>query len=281
VAKNDAFRDEVYRAYYEFFELAERKRRWSVFDDVPWEKLSAEFNDADAALLAETFQGVEMYLPDYVSQGINIVRENFGTAWFSANWAYEESKHAFALREYLVRSGQRTVDQMRDYEKAILGKRWTLPFSSARQMTFYGAIQELATFMMYKHQLDRASERGDAVLSTIYSFIARDEAAHADFYRKVIQLELIEDRAGTIRDMAFVFRHFRMPADDLVPDYDSRTELMRRDGGVDRGVFLKEVWFPTLKKLGVTRQEVTQAGIDARKGPATPEETDAQRQSPS
>src|SRR5207302_854387 len=110
--RSDAFREAVYREYMEFFEKAERNRRWSVFNDIPWDALSPEKNDEGAALLAETFLGVEMYLPDYVSKGINAVRETFGQAWFNANWGYEESKHGFALREYLVRSGQRTQEQM-------------------------------------------------------------------------------------------------------------------------------------------------------------------------
>jgi acyl-[acyl-carrier-protein] desaturase len=263
--RSDAFREAVYREYMEFFEKAERNRRWSVFNDIPWDELDPAKNDEEAAMLAETFVGVEMYLPDYVSGGINVVRETFGQAWFNANWGYEESKHAFSLREWLVRSGQRTQEQMREFEKAILGKQWQLPFSTARQMTFYGAVQEQATFMMYKHQLDRARERGDEVLAAIYGFISKDEAAHADFYRKVMALELVEDRPGTVRDMALVFKNFRMPADDLVPDYERRTQKMRENGGVDRGVFLREVWFPTLKKLDVTRQDITQATSEIRK----------------
>ena len=256
---SDSFRQAVYREYMTFFERAEKNRRWNLFTDVPWEKLDPQSACPHAALNAETFVGVESYLPDYVSQGINCVRSMFGQAWFSANWGYEESKHALSLREYLVRSGQRTEQQMFAYEKAVLAKQWKLPFETPRQMTFYGAVQEQATFMMYKHQLELARQRGDDVLAAIYGFIARDEAAHADFYRRVTQLELQDDREGSITDMALVFKNFKMPGTDLVPDYAKRTEKMRASSGVDRGVFLKEVWFPTLKKLGVTRTEVTRA----------------------
>jgi acyl-[acyl-carrier-protein] desaturase len=265
MAKSERFREEVYRAYMQFFELAEKNRRWSIFEDVPWDRLDPSSYDADAALNAETFIGVESYLPDYVSGGINVVREMFGQAWFSANWGYEESKHALSLREYLVRSGQRTAKEMFDFEAAILGKKWTLPFSTARQMTFYGAVQEQATFMMYKHQRELARDRGDAVLEAIYGLIGRDEAAHADFYRKVTLLELEEDREGAVADMALVFKNFQMPGVDLVPDYGPRTDVMRKTGGVDRGVFLKEVWFPTLKKLGITREEITAATARLRR----------------
>ncbi len=259
MAISNQHREALYREYMEFFERAERNRRWNVFNDVPWEKLDPATYSEDSALCAETFVGVESYLPDYVSSGINIVREAFGRAWFAANWAYEESKHALSLREYLTRSGQRTEAQMFDYEEAIFRNRWQLPFETARQMTFYGAIQEQATLMMYKHQLGLARQRQDKVLEVIYAFIAKDEAAHADFYRKVMALEIEEARDDSILDMALVFSKFRMPGVGLVPDYDSRTDVMRKSGGVDRGVFFKEVWFPTLKKLGVSREEVTQA----------------------
>jgi acyl-[acyl-carrier protein] desaturase len=263
--RSDRFRADIYGMFVEFFEKAEKNRRWNIFSDIPWEKHDASKNEEEIALLAETFLGVEMYLPDYVSNGIAMVRETFGQCYFSANWAHEELKHALALREYLVRSGQRTPEEMLAYEKAILSREWKPPFETARQMTFYASIQEQATFMMYKHQLERSRERGDVVLDTIYGFIAKDEAAHADFYRRVTELELIEDRKGTIDDMALVFRRFKMPAHDLVPDYERRTAKMRQDNGIDRGVFLKEVWFPTLKKLGVTRAEITQASTQQRR----------------
>src|SRR5688572_17662969 len=166
--RNDAFRERVYRQYMEFFELAERNRRWSLFDDIPWSELDASKSDEEAVLNAETFCGVEMYLPDYVAGGINVVRDMFGQAWFQANWGYEEQKHALALREFLVRSGHRTQSQMFAYEKRILSLQWDRPFNTARQMTFYGAIQEGATHMMYRHQQQRAASRGDTVLARIY-----------------------------------------------------------------------------------------------------------------
>src|SRR5688572_5025615 len=120
MSKNDTYRERVYRLYMEFFELAEKNRRWSVFDDVPWDQIDPTKTDEEAALNAETFVGVEMYLPDYVSSGINIVRDTFGQGWFQANWGYEESKHALVLREFLLRCGKRTKEQMFDYEKRIL-----------------------------------------------------------------------------------------------------------------------------------------------------------------
>ncbi len=42
--------DKFYRAYMEFFEIAERKRRWNLFDDVPWDRLSAVTNSEERAI---------------------------------------------------------------------------------------------------------------------------------------------------------------------------------------------------------------------------------------
>jgi acyl-[acyl-carrier-protein] desaturase len=41
----------------------------------------------------------------------------------------------------------------------------------------------------------------------------------------------------------------------LLPSYDSRVEVMRT-AGIDRGVFLTEVWGPVLKRLHLTRHDL-------------------------
>src|SRR5215210_7671052 len=128
--------EKLYREYLAFFEKAEREH---------------------LALCAETFCSVEMYLPDYVAGGINVVRNYFGQAWFQANWGYEESKHSLALTHYLIRSGKRTEGEMFDLQNKIFAKKWDLPFSTARQMTFYGCVQEMATFVIYVKHRERAA----------------------------------------------------------------------------------------------------------------------------
>ncbi len=147
-----ALEDRLYGLYMEFFEKAERERRWNVFNDIPWDDVNPEASD-HLALCAETFASVEMFLPDYVAGGINSVRDYFGRAWFQANWGYEESKHSLALAEYLQRSGKRTREQWFDLQKQIFSQEWKAPFKTARQMTCYGMIQEQATFVIYcKHR---------------------------------------------------------------------------------------------------------------------------------
>jgi acyl-[acyl-carrier-protein] desaturase len=257
--------DKLFKEYLQFFEKAERERRWNVFNDVPWDKVNRDATE-ELALCAETFCSVEMYLPDYVAGGINVVRKYFGQAWFQANWAYEESKHSLALMQYLLRSGKRTEEQMSDLQTRIFDKTWKLPFATARQMTFYGCVQEMATFVIYVKHRDRAAAENDECLRTIYDLVARDEIAHTRFYQGVIKVLLEEDREGTLADMAHVFANFRMPGVDLVPDYDARI-LKMREAGIDRAVFIQKVYMPILKYLGVDRHEMLtaqRAAIGAR-----------------
>ncbi len=254
--------ERLYREYMEFFEKAERERRWSVFSDIPWDNIPKDNGPAEAddmlALCAETFASVEMYLPDYVAGGLNVVRDYFGTGWFQANWGYEESKHSLALGEWLVRSGKRSKEQWFGLQKKIFAKKWHAPFDTARRMTAYGMVQEQATFLIYCKHREMARRAGDECLWSIYNYVARDEVAHARFYMKVLKVLMDEDRDGTLADLAHVFANFRMPGVNLVPDYDARI-LKMREAGIDRRVFISKVYLPLLRLLGVSRHEMLAA----------------------
>jgi acyl-[acyl-carrier-protein] desaturase len=261
-------REQMYRAYMEFFDTAERKRRWNPLRDIPWDKLDASKSCERKAVCAETFCGVELYVPDYTANGFNLTRSIFGHAWFQANWGYEESKHALVLREYLVRSGMRTQAQYDAFEDRILGQVWNLPFHTRRQMTCYGALQEAATYLIYRNQREQAHREGDELLETLYFYVSRDEAAHMGFYRQVLAFELAEDRQGTLEDLAHVLHHFRMPGVALIPGYDERLGV--EGVGVTPQLFLKHGVFPTLRYLGTSRTELMTAHRQAMARSAAP-----------
>ena len=247
----------MYRTYLEFFEIAERKRRWSVFDDIPWEALDASTNSEQKAVCIETFCAEELYLPDYTAGGVRLTRPMFGAAWFQACWSYEESKHGLVLREYLTRSGLRSGAQCAAFEDQLYSQVWHLPFGTYRQMICYGALQEAATYLAYKAQKDKADRDGDPVLQAIFSYLSRDEAAHAGFYRAVVALELSEDRVGTIIDLASVISQFKMPGDGLIPDYQER--LRSSGAGISTRLFVEHGLLPTLRTLGTSRAELKTA----------------------
>ncbi|MDP3274582.1 MAG: acyl-ACP desaturase [Deltaproteobacteria bacterium] len=253
----------MYQMYATFFDKAEKERRWNPFEDIPWDRINPDVTD-NLALCAETFLCVEAYLPDYIAGGLNVVRPSFGQLWFTANWGYEESKHSTALLEWLLRSKKRTEEQVFDLMHTLHEKRWTLPFNTSRQMTIYGCFQEQATFVIYCRQEQVAIEQKCEALRAVYRYAARDEVAHARFYMEVVKVLLEEDRDGTLLDIAHVSKHFQMPGVGVVPDYEARISVMREESNVDRDLFLQKVFFPTLKLLGVTRQDLVAVSAKAR-----------------
>jgi len=99
--------------YLKFFQRAEEKRRWNMERDIPWDKVNPEASCLTATIV-QFFSAVEMYLPDYTSKMMQMIRQSRGRAWFHANWGYEESKHSIVLEDWLLRSGKRTEEQIRD-----------------------------------------------------------------------------------------------------------------------------------------------------------------------
>jgi acyl-[acyl-carrier-protein] desaturase len=158
-----------------------------------------------------------------------------------------------AFREYLSRTGLRSEAELAALESETFSRRWKLPFQTIRQMACYGALQEGATYTAYNVQRNLARSTGDQVLERIFFLVGRDEAAHAAFYRSMIQLELSEDRGATIADLAYVLAHFKMPGDGLIPNYVRR--LQGSGAGIGPRLFLARVVWPLLNILGITRKE--------------------------
>lgn len=250
-------RSQYYRAAIDYLEIAERKRDWKLFDDIPWEKIDRSKNSDQKSTCIETFCAEEMYLPDYSSHGARMTRDLYGASCFQARWSFEESRHGLVFREYLTRSGLRSEDEVESLEKMVFSRSWLPPFPTVRQMSCYGAIQEGATYIAYKAQKEKAEVEGDSVLKAIFTNVAGDEAAHAGFYRKVVEIELGADREATICDFAHVLANFRMPGDGLIPHYHERLKF--GGGGISARQFMESVVLTTLRSLGITRAELKAA----------------------
>jgi len=146
-------------------------------------------------------------------------------------------------------------------ETDVFSHSWKAPFATRLQMSCYGALQESATYLAYRAQKDRAELESDAPLEAIFFLLSRDEAAHAGFYRSMIEIEMDEDRVGTLADLAYVIANFRMPGDGLLPGY--RENLRVGGGGISPRVFLTRAVFPLLKQLGTSRDELKSASAAA------------------
>ncbi len=244
-----------FELYQEFFNRAEAERRWNVQKDIPWDKANPKVQD-EIALIVESFMAVELYLPDYTSKILELVRKSRGRAWFQANWGYEESKHSLVLEQWLLASGKRSKKELDVFIDQVLAHEWTLPFQTPRQMMIYTTFQELSTGLNYRNLRRRAIEQGDAALAAGLSLVARDESAHYQFFQDGVKLYLKEDRDGTLEDIRLVLEQFRMPAHDLIPDWEHRGEVIVGQKIFSDRIFFKDIMRPILTVLGTNRQEL-------------------------
>jgi acyl-[acyl-carrier-protein] desaturase len=248
--------DALYRHFRDYFDLAERKRRWSIRDDVPWDQCNRSLNPAIADIV-ETFCAVELYLPDYLSKLIPQVRANRGRAWMLANWGYEECKHSMVFEDWLVKSRHRTDEQVADMHREVFSHEWELPYDNARAMICYTTFQELATQIHYtrlRTEVRRAG--GCAALERALTLVSTDEAAHADFFRRSLEIYLQYDRPGTLEQIRRVVNTFKMPAVHMLADSSRRMADVKRMRVFDEDIFMALVYEPILQKLGVSRKEL-------------------------
>jgi acyl-[acyl-carrier-protein] desaturase len=245
----------LYKLYREFFDLAERKRRWSLTADIPWEKVNPAINPAVADVV-ETFLTVELYLPDYVANAMSRWRSSRACAWFYANWGYEESKHSLALGDWLLRSKNRTDKQMADLEDRVFQWQWNVPHDSPVAMLAYAMTQELATGLNYRNLQLQLAESADPALSKILGFLGVDEQAHHNFFLRAVQLFLQHDRPDTLRQLNRVMHNFSMPAINELADGQRRIEAIEALHVFDGHMYVRDVYLPILDTLGVSRAEL-------------------------
>ena len=242
--------DAIYSTYMRFFEIAEDRRRWNLFKDIPWDKTNPNATELLGDFV-EQFCGVELYLPDYTSKLLTMLRRSRGRGWFLANWGYEESKHSLTLEKWLITSGKRSEENVKDFSDVVLEGEWDPPFSEPRQMMIYGMIQELATHVNYKRLRQMARDEGDNALAVALRFIAIDEMSHFGFYRDVVKVYMAIDEDNTKADIAYVFKHFVMPAQKIVPGAEERALRMAESGLYGPREYIKLVKEPIETALGL------------------------------
>jgi len=251
---NPETRAKIWLAYREYFDLAERKRRWNIREDIPWDSVNKDIDPAIADVI-QTFCMIELYLPDYLSKQLPQVRNNRGRAWMLANWGYEESKHSMVLEDWLVRSGHRSEKQVESMVDGVNEKEWMLKYNSPKASVIYTMMQELATQLNYRN-LRRVAGGKCPALDKVLELVSTDEAAHAQFFRKLTQIYLEDDRASTIAEFKLVANTFSMPADQLLADGRQRVADVKALKIFDEQVYLEEVYKPLVQRLGLSRDEL-------------------------
>ena len=246
----------LWRLFRDYFDKAERRRRWSLRDDIPWGQCNRSLAPV-VAYVVESFCAVELYLPDYLARALPRARPSRARAWFYANWGYEESKHSLALGDWLLKSGMRSEEQLADLEGTVFARQWDLPHDNTVAMLAYAMTQELATWLNYRNLRRRVAELGgDPALEKLLTLVAVDERAHHGFFLECVQLYLKQDAEGTLEQLRRVMNHFAMPAIYQLADTRQRVARIKELGIFDDDLYYREVYLPILAALGVTRQEM-------------------------
>ena len=247
----------LWALYRNFFDQAEKSRRWRIREDIPWSECNPNLDPAIADVV-ETFCAVELYLPDYTGKILPVIRHSKGRTWFYANWGYEESKHSLALGDWLLKSKHRSEEQMADMEEMVFAREWNLPTDCPLGMLAYAMVQEHATFINYRNLRNRIKERGgDPALEKLLRFVSTDEAAHHAFFKKCMEMFVEIDRDGSIEALKRVLNQFQMPAiHDLLDENAKRIARVRELEIFNEEIFFTEVYEPVIRGLGIERIEM-------------------------
>jgi acyl-[acyl-carrier-protein] desaturase len=251
---NPELKKRLWPMFRDYFRLAEKRRRWNVDTDIPWETANKSLSPAIAAII-ESFCAVELYLPDYVAKALPLIRTNRAWAWTHINWGYEEAKHSIALEQWLIRSGFRTEEQMTDLQDRLFQHEWNLPMDSAAGMLIYAMTQELATWLNYRNLRKHVREKDDPALYKLLGCVTVDERAHHCYYFEIAKIFLEIDRSGTINLLRRVIGDFSMPAVDYLADSRQLAADMRALKIFDEDIFYQEVVLTLLDGLGISRAE--------------------------
>ena len=240
--------DFFYRELLQYLYLAEEKRRWNPFKDIPYSHANPDSSQT-LAQCVETFCAVEMYLPDFTSKMLHMIRRSRGRSWFHINWGYEESKHSLTLEGWLLASGHRTEEQRQAVEASLSTLEWELPFDHPRQMVCYTMVQELATFWNYRNLEKIAAQEKDLALVTGLRIISVDERVHYNFFRNTVKEWMKWDERGTVEDLKYVFDNFSMPGRTQIPGYDEAAVVLAKTGIYGPREYIKLVKNPILADL--------------------------------
>jgi acyl-[acyl-carrier-protein] desaturase len=261
--ENPQTQAKIWQAYRDYFDIAEKKRRWNLRDDIPWDQCNPGLDPAVADVV-ETFCMVELFLPDYLSKQLPQVRGNKGRAWMLASWGYEESKHSMVLNDWMLKGGHRSEGQLRDMDNSVFEREWNLKYNDPLASVVYTMVQEVATRVNYRNLRKVAGGRCPA-LDRLLELVQIDEAAHGGFFRQIVSIYLEEDRATTLERIRMVLNTFTMPADHLLADGRRRVAAIKALKIFDEGVFLNEVATPLLAQLGLTRADIRGSKVHTMK----------------
>jgi hypothetical protein len=179
--------------YPELFTSLEQAR-WSLADDVPWDRFeSGRLTDEQALTVKmnavtewSALPATEMFLRDN--------RDDSDFSAFMSIWFYEEQKHALVLMEYL----RRFRPALLPTEEELHAVRFEFDPAPPLETLMLHFCGELRLTQWYR----RAAEwHTEPVIRHVYELVARDEARHGGAYLRYMKRAL--DRHGDAAARAF------------------------------------------------------------------------------
>lgn len=244
-------------------------RNWNPDRFIDWRQFGQN-HSTEILIIIEGFYAIEQYAPDYTVELTRLARSNYGRSQFQLRWGAEEEKHSDLWRNALLFSGMRTPHDIEQYTADLRANSWTLPFDAPLQMILYTVIQERATQLNYLNLLKIAQGKSDKpqfaadadpLLAKACATIAKDEAAHFDFFLEGARLFLYYYLEETLIALVEVMRSFMMPAHDLLPDYEKFVRTIYDGGVFDRRKHSRDVVQVALKALGIESMRFIENGI--------------------
>ena len=255
--------------YRWYVDKSQTTRAWHPDRSIPWQRLRKDHSDA-VHRIVEGFYAVEQYVPDYVHKLLQVIRRSYGRSHFHIRWGAEEEKHGDLWRNAVLSMGRRTPGWMEAYTDTLRGSEYALPWDDPLHMLFYTVFQERATQVNYLNlglaaagQPPSALLAGaeDPVLAQAARTIAIDEAAHYAFFLEAARLFVYYFPQDAIDAMTDVVRHFGMPAQDIIPEYEAFTRALHRSGVFSRRIYHTDVVGVALRHLGAANLRVVEDGL--------------------
>ena len=122
-------------------------------------------------------------------------------------------------------------------------------------MVIYTMFQERATWLTYQNLRAELGGR-DPALSRVLQLVAIDECAHYDFFRRLVEIYLEEDREATLEQMRLVLNTFKMPALHMLADSAKRMNDIKEMRLFDEDIFIFQVYEPILADIRVSKKEL-------------------------
>ena len=270
--QDESVAQETRRVLAEFFTSSVPRRSWEPLRDLPTAEMHelAPRLSEDTIHLLEGFMGIEAYVGDYVSEGLEARRGAPDRRRLMLQWGAEEGRHEAALQQVLLHCGARTQQQLDDYAAQLADRRWTAAQHNGMDSAFgalvYATFQERATYTNYvelrrrvrseyglpDHATPVEAERGyERGVSEALQRIALDEVAHHAVFLKLLRIHLAHFPELTLAKIAEVLEGFAMPALRLIPSRRHFVASVLRTQLYGEAKHEVRVVTPTLKQLGI------------------------------